>query len=685
MKVLVMMLIITSFTFSCVTFAEDPIQVGYYDDYPLSFQNDSGEPSGFFIDLLKDFSKNSDYRVDFNYNYWSKNLEGLADGSIDVLVDIVYTSDRDEIYDFSKEPVILNWGKVAAANHLTIESVLDLEGLTIGHLPNDYYFISEEGLKNQVEAFKLDVTFRTYESYSEILEAIDQGIIDAGVLNRFAIHEVYDYSAIREVPINFSANNLLLATNEGENQEFLQGFDDYIENLKADRNSYYYERYNFWVNQVRRGPFQVFFERNRTYIVSAVLALLLTMAFSRYKTTKKVKEIKATNERLETINAAIKEDHALIETLTEEMDQATIDSEKTIQKFRRIIAFLANAMAVQEAEDTTDFLMKLFKEAYELIDTLDYACLFFYNGGEASYVSDFEGLTKKPLDGIRLKNLFKNKEQVKTRKKLQLPIDETIGFKEKQVLKNLNNRIKDNPYSAVISIRYEGELLAAMVLSRSCEKSFTPGEERILLALGNIGASYYLNEAFRETALKFQREIVYSLVEMLEIHDEYTKGHSEVVANLSRKFAEYLGLAEDVVEDIYWAGLLHDIGKILVDQSVLQKKGKLTLAEEEMIKKHSIYGYQALNQSKITNRIAEYVLYHHERYDGEGYPHGLKGEEIPLGSRIIALADSYEAIGSSRSYKKGLNKEKVIKEIKDNLGRRYDPIIGEVFIEMVQG
>jgi putative nucleotidyltransferase with HDIG domain len=342
-------------------------------------------------------------------------------------------------------------------------------------------------------------------------------------------------------------------------------------------------------------------------------------------------------------------------------------------------------MAVQESVETTDFLMMLFKEAYELIDTLDYGCLFFYNGSQSPYVSDFEGLTKEPLNGIQLKDLFKNKVQVKTRKKLQLSIDKNIGSKETQVLKGLNERIKGNPYSALISIRYEGELLAVMLLSRKSEQAFTPGEERIILALGNIGASYYLNEDFRGRALKFQREIVYSLVEMLEIHDEYTKGHSEVVANLSRRFAEYLGLSEDVVEDIYWAGLLHDIGKILVDQSVLQKKGKLTLAEEETIKKHSIYGYQALNQSKLTMRIAEYVLYHHERYDGEGYPHGLKGEEIPLGSKIIALADSYEAIGSSRSYKKGLTKEKVIKEIKDNLGRRYDPIIGEVFIEMIQG
>ena len=648
-KALLIVLIITGVTFACVTFGEETIHVGYYDDYPLIFNDAAGNPNGFFIDLLKDFSKQSDYNISFQYAYWSENLEKLEGGSIDILVDIVYSHERNDIYDFSTEPVILNWGKVAVASHLNVQSIIDLEGLTIGYLANDYYFISEEGLKQQVTDFKLDVSFVAYDHYGQILEAIHQGTVDAGVLNRFAIHEIYDYSTIKAAPINFAASNLLLASTKGKNANFLKAFDDHLKTLKDDRASYYYERYNFWVNQVKRSPFEIFFEKNKGYIILTVLAIFMTMAFSRYMTTKKVKEIKKTNKRLGKINVSIQEDNASIEQLEKEMDQAYVDSEKTINKFQKIISFLASAMAIQEAEEKTKFLTILFHQVCELIDALDDAWLFFYDEAKAPYVFDLKNRQKEKVQGMVLDQVFKAKGQVKVRKKYTIPINEAMTPNSKVLLAKINEAIAPNPWTALITLRANDTIVAELLLSRKTDQVFSPGEQRIMYAIANIGESYYLNESFRKVSLKFQQEIVFSLVEMLEIHDEYTKGHSEVVANLSRRFAEYLGLEASLVEDIYWAGLLHDIGKILVDKSILQKKDKLTLAEEEIIKKHSIFGYQALNQSKVTSRMAEYVLYHHERYDGEGYPQGLKGEEIPLGSRIIALADSYEAIGSNRS------------------------------------
>jgi len=684
-KTIVMIGFLSILTFSCITFGESVVDIGYYDDYPLMFKDINNEPAGFLIDLIKDFSVNTDYSVHLSYDYWSENLEKLDNGRIDGLLDIVYSDERADIYDFSKEPLILNWGKMAVVSQRKVESILDLEGLRIGYLVNDYYFTSKEGIQNQVENFQLDVTFVTYKSYSEMIKGMNVGEIEAAVMNRFSIDKIYDYENIKEAPINFAASNLLMASKAGKNRPLLKAFDTHIRALKNDENSYYYERYNYWINQVKREPFEIFYESNKSYIVLAIFLLFVTVVFSRYKVTEKVKEIEATNKNLEGINSEIENDNQLIETLTEEMDQAYIDSEKTILKFQRIISFLANAMSIHKIDEKSEFLETLFNESYKLIPDLSYGCILFYNGDDAPRITDLKSFNHVPLKGLDLKNIFSLKTSVKTKKEFSFVIKKGYSRKTKEILRQLNSILKESYSTAFIGIGHKEAVVAEIMLSRKEARNFTPGEKRIMHALRNIGESYYLNETFRETMLKFQREILYALVEILEIHDEDTKGHSEIVAKNSKAFAEYLGLEESVIEDIYWAAILHDIGKILVDRKILKKKEKLTLSEEEIIKKHPLYGYEALNQSKLTSQVAKYVLYHHERYDGEGYPYGLKGEEIPLGSRIIALANSGDIVESRYPFKKTKNREKIIKEITENLGTKYDPIIGKIFVEMVLG
>jgi putative nucleotidyltransferase with HDIG domain len=289
----------------------------------------------------------------------------------------------------------------------------------------------------------------------------------------------------------------------------------------------------------------------------------------------------------------------------------------------------------------------------------------------------------KTLEGVMIKNIdlkkfFFKTPQVMLQRKFNLKMQP-----KQEVLEEIDKRLGRDKKKAVISVWHKDKIKAGIVFSKKKDKTFNPGDLRIIESTKNIAESYFINQTFKEATLNFQKEIVFSLVEMLEIHDDYTKGHSEIVANLAKKFAEYLGLEEDDVNEIYWAALLHDIGKILVDQEILKKEKKLSIAEEEVVRKHALYGYAALNQSKATARIAKYVLYHHERYDGEGYPYGLKGKDIPLGSHIIFLADTYDAMGSERSYKDALNEEEIIEEIEKNLGSQYDPDIGRQFLKML--
>lgn len=133
-----------------------------------------------------------------------------------------------------------------------------------------------------------------------------------------------------------------------------------------------------------------------------------------------------------------------------------------------------------------------------------------------------------------------------------------------------------------------------------------------------------------------------------------------------------------------YVGQLHDIGKIAIDQSILLKPGPLTKIELDEIQRHPDVGYKILKSSKETTSIAEYVLYHHERYDGKGYPSGLKGEEIPLLSRIIAVADSFNAMVSDRCYRKPMSVEDAINELIANKGTQFDPEIVDVAVKVLK-
>jgi len=188
---------------------------------------------------------------------------------------------------------------------------------------------------------------------------------------------------------------------------------------------------------------------------------------------------------------------------------------------------------------------------------------------------------------------------------------------------------------------------------------------------------------FSELEINIQKETIHSIITLLEKHDPYTKGHSENVARLSREFSSYLGLSEKRVQDIYWAGILHDMGKILLPQNILNKPTKLTMKEFEEIKRHPVYAYEVFKKSRSMKEIAKFIKHHHEKYNGKGYPDGLKGKDIPYESRIISIADAWDAMTSERVYKPGLSRSEAISEIMQNKGEQFDPQLAEKWLRFI--
>ena len=181
----------------------------------------------------------------------------------------------------------------------------------------------------------------------------------------------------------------------------------------------------------------------------------------------------------------------------------------------------------------------------------------------------------------------------------------------------------------------------------------------------------------------FIREMTEAFAKVIDVKDKYTNGHSTRVAEYTAMLAKELGYNEDEVEKYYNIALLHDIGKITIDIDVLNKPGKLTDKEFNIIKSHAAQGYQLLKDISIMPELAIGAGYHHERPDGKGYPKGLKGEEIPRVAQIIAVADTFDAMYSDRPYRKRMNFEKAVSIIKEVSGTQLETDVVDAFLRLV--
>jgi len=206
----------------------------------------------------------------------------------------------------------------------------------------------------------------------------------------------------------------------------------------------------------------------------------------------------------------------------------------------------------------------------------------------------------------------------------------------------------------------------------------------ISLSLMNSDKGSYVIAAIRDISdlAKAHEETLEGWSRAMDFRDKETEQHTQRVTKMTVQIARYMGLSETKIMRIRQGALLHDIGKIAVPDNILLKPGKLTEEEWVIMRKHPEYAYEMLWPIKFLRPALDIPYCHHERWDGSGYPRGLKGEEIPLAARIFAVVDVWDALRSERPYRKGWSGKRVYEYIKEQSGKHFDPQIVELFIEL---
>ncbi len=218
------------------------------------------------------------------------------------------------------------------------------------------------------------------------------------------------------------------------------------------------------------------------------------------------------------------------------------------------------------------------------------------------------------------------------------------------------------------------------IITDTGEGNITSRDLSLLTVLAKQAALAIENVKLYESMKKDQISIIRALASTVDAKDHYTLGHSQKVSELSVSIAEELGLPEREIEIIQYAGLLHDVGKIAIPDEVIKKPTKLTAEEFEIVKNHPAVGAKIIKEIEALSPMVPIVLHHHERFDGKGYPNGLKGEEIPIGARIVLVADAFDTMVSARAYRDMMPNELAISELRKNAGTQFDPNVVDALI-----
>lgn len=354
-------------------------------------------------------------------------------------------------------------------------------------------------------------------------------------------------------------------------------------------------------------------------------------------------------------------------------DAAGIEHLRTVQE-RLGAVYEANQIISSERD-----LRKLFERVMDQIFSLVPA----HNGvillrddksGELSteHVKSGAGQAEVKISSTIVRRAFENKEAVIT---YNAADDERFDSGASIIAQNISSAM-------CAPLTHQDEVLGVVYVdTRGTTNAFAQGDLELLVALAGPAAIAIKNAQYLAEVEQGYHDTLIALANAIEARDHYTVGHTWRVTNFALEMGRALGWSEEKLKECEMAGVLHDVGKIAIEDAILRKAAALTDEEFAKMKVHPERGARMMQDIRSLVPLIPYALYHHERYDGKGYPFGLKGEEIPIEGRLLAVADTFDAMTSNRPYRKGLDPEYAMEEIEKGKGSQFDPVCVDALIK----
>jgi PAS domain S-box-containing protein len=588
-----------------------------------------------------------------------------------------------------------------------IKSIIELHHYIIwkGKIHENPYYIDPEGYRdNKIVEYEIDTWLKNIQEYkkresrfkeklknkeneyeflfNKINDAVYLQKIDVNNINNFnnfvkvndTACEMLGYS--REELLNMSPKDIDInfQSQEDANNLFEQ-FDCTFENNKE---------IDIETEHISSSGEIIPVELNSNFYEHNGQHYILTIARDISSRKEKEEELIKTKDTLQIKNESLEANNEEIRAMNEALDNYINEINELNMRFIKLIELFSNNDHLNYGNEK-EFLTDILETAFKVIPEADYGSVYKYEDGKVNFINVI-GYNLDELNKLNLpvKSFYNLKDDI------EVISHEEIKDRNKELMGSSNHNNLNQMHQIKELLRMDLQMFGKKKLGLNLDidaknnKEFKDNSIKIFRVFQNIATSFYTLREYNNLQKSFTKELITSIIKLLEMHDLYTKGHSENVADLASKITEQMGLSKKLIDDSYWAGLVHDIGKLLIPLDILNKKNRLTEEEYELIKKHPLIGSRALESSDSLKHIAKYVRYHHERWDGRGYPEGLAADEIPLISQILQVADSWDAMTSERSYREALSTEAALNELKINRGSQFSPKVVDFFLEILE-
>ncbi len=691
------------------------VKIGCYENEIFQEGADGEKPiSGYAYEYYRKLSEYTGWEYEYVYGTFSEVYQKLVDGEIDLLAGLAKSDDRMDIIAYPNEPMgseKYNLIKHSYDDEIT-SNPLSFEGKKIGILDS----VMVDVLNEYIDSYKINVEMILYDDYSVLYEDFDSGSIDiaavegSGAYGRPGSEVLCSFGdADYYLCVNIDRQDILEELNKAQ---ALLAIEEpfYLKDLESKYYSGSVSSLAFsdsekeWINnnnEIDIGYIEDFLpycgtdnEGNVTGIIKDIIPQIfddlnisgITINYHGYNSYYDLLEDLKNSD----IDIAFPVDGSLYN-----YEENGIYQTSPLMSVNNELVYKTAFDKTSEGK-TIAINKNSGLQYYYTVAAMPGAEIVFYDSTdkciEAIQKGEVDGTI---LNGLRAYNILRN-SKYDDLSVMQLSMENDICFGidigNTGLLKLMNRGISvmDKEYALKMASYYVDDLY-----SYTFEDFFEDNYTIVILSVVSVFIiiiiifiySFYkrINEE------KLQRyaiqnifdQMIMSFAKIIDKKDEYTSGHSVRVAEYSRKLARKIGYTKAMAQKVYNIALLHDIGKIIVPNQILNKPEELNDREYTLVKEHVALGKEILEEIDSIPEIALGAGYHHEKYDGTGYPEGLKGDEIPKIAQIISIADAFDAMYSTRPYRKQMELEYCLNEIRKGEGTQFNPQIAEAFIELV--